>query len=551
MERTRRTGSYLLPLFALLWLGMILASDLSAPLYRIDAHIRPLGSDSLVTAVGPSASRAGLRRGDVMLFSELRHLRQLGQRGTAVPVRVRRGTIVRTLMVPLTAVQQPEPVAQRVLADASISFALLLAAYLAFRRPGVMIAALILFLGGGDLSWPAFVGHFSHLPDYIYLPFAAVFSALCEWFPVMALASFAIRLPGDAPSPAQRIATRIVDAMVVIAFLISLWPQAYAMYVFFSALSGMVLMLASLTALRLARPADRGRVGIVFAGVLIGGVGYAANMVGLRLGEPFWLFTIYAEISVVVVPVALAYAILRHRVFDIAFVLNRTIVYAFTSALVVVLLGALEFIAERFLSDETHVESIVLQFGIALLVIISVRLVHRRVDVVVDSVLFRSRHEEESALRRFAATLQFYTEDVPLMRDTVDALLRYARVQGAGVYMAQDLGLRQVQSSFPVAAPSIDHNDTAYVELRAHHEPLHAHGTPTALPGDRLYPMIRAGRVVGVIATGERETGEEMPPDIDEAIKRIADAVATAAGAIESDRIRAELTSLRANFGVS
>lgn len=119
------------------------------------------------------------------------------------------------------------------------------------------------------------------------------------------------------------------------------------------------------------------------------------------------------------------------------------------------------------------------------------------------------------------------------------------------MYLAEETGLKQVQSSFPVAAPEIEHNDMAYVELRAHHEPLHVHRMPTAIPGDRLYPMIRAGRIVGVVATGERESGEEMPPDIDDAIVRIAHAAATSLGAIESDQIRSELTALRVRLGFS
>jgi hypothetical protein len=182
----------------------------------------------------------------------------------------------------------------------------------------------------------------------------------------------------------------------------------------------------------MARPtsaaADRGRASIVFAGVMIGGVAYAMNMIGLRLNEPYWLFIIYASVSVVVVPFALAYAILRHRAFDVALVLNRTIVFALTSAIVLIVFAALEFGAERFLS-----EGIILQFAIALSVIISVRLLHRKVDLVVDNVLFPSRLEHEKALKRFAST-QFYTEEQPLVRATIEVLSRYGRVQGSAVY---------------------------------------------------------------------------------------------------------------------
>lgn len=554
MERPKTAASYALPLFAVLWLGMILATDFLPPTYTLDAPVKWDGLNRVVTRVGPDAARAGLRVGDTLLPNGFWYVRRYGAAGTTAPIRVRRGSQTLALTVPLTERMEPPAPLVGLLNDVCITFALLLVAYLGFRKPSAMLAALILFLGGGDLSWPAFVAHFSALPDSLYLPFASMMEVLCDWFPVVALASFAIRLPGSVPSAPQLLAIRIVDAVVIAAFCggFLLLSGGYdSSFIAMTAVSGIVLLLASLAALIYARPDDRGRTGIVFAGVMIGGVGYAVNMIGLQLGEPHWLFIIYADISVVIVPMALAYAILRHRIFDVAFVLNRTIVFALTSALVLVVFAALEFVAERFLSDATHVEGIILQFGIALAVIVSVRLLHRRVDLVVDNVLFRSRHEQESALRRFASTLQFYTEDSPLVRDTIDVLSRYAHVRGAAVYLAQDAGLQRVQSSFPVAASEIDHNDTAYVELRAHREPLLVQAMPTTFPGDRLYPMTRAGRMVGVIATGERESGEEMPPDIDDAINQIARAAATALGAIESDRIRSELTTLRTRLGFS
>lgn len=555
MERANRAASYGLVVFALLWLGGIFASTFWTG-YRVDISMQLAGSNFVVTRVSPAAAAGGLRVGDVVISGSIESfVRRFGPEGGTSPVRVRRGSQIVDLNVPRTLALESDPPLERVVSFACIAFALLLTAYLGYRKPSVMIAALILFLGGAALNWPSLVAHFSELPDALYVPFASMLAVLCDWFPVMALASFAIRLPGGEHSKRQRTAIGIVDAVVIVAFFVNVWllyaGQITNSYIPGSAFSAAVVLLASVAALTFARPADRGRTGIVFAGVMIGGVGYAINGMASVSGLPYWLFIIYANSSVIVVSLSVAYAVLRHRVFDVAFVLNRTIVFALTSALVLVVFAALEFLAERFLSDVTHVEGILLQFGIALAVTLSVRLVHRRADSLVDNVLFRSRHEQESALRRFASTLQFYTEEQPLIRDTVDVLLRYGRVEGAAIYLAGETGLKQAQSSFLVAAQEIEHNDMAYVEMRAHHEPLHVHRMPTALPGDRLYPMIRAGRIVGVVATGERESGEDMPPDVDEAIIRIAHAAATSLGAIESDQIRSELSDLRLRLGFS
>jgi len=553
VERSR-IGSYALVLFALFWLGAIVAVDILPTPHAADISTKSRPSGVVIVEVGPHSAAAGARLGDVILFDATSYVRRFGIEGGTTSIRVRRGAQTLPLTLPLTTPMRTGSVLQLVLTDVAMAFALLLAAYLGFRKPSVMIAALILFLGGGALSWPLLAGQFSALPDAVYVPLASTLSVVCDWFPVMALASFAVRLPGGSPTGAQQAAIRIVDGVVAGTFLCAFVFMAVGLYarayIFCTAFSGIVVLVASLAALALCRPADRGRTAIVFGGVMVGGVGYAANMLGLRFGEPYWLFQIYANVSVIVVSLSLAYAVLRHRVFDVAFVLNRTLVFALTSALVLVVFAALEFVADRFLTDVSHVEGMLLQFGIALVVTLSVGVLHRRADFVVDNVLFKARHEQENALRRFASTLQFYTEQGPLERDTIDVLLRYGRVAGAAMYVAQDTGLKQVQASaFAVSTPEIDHNDMAYVELRAHHEPLHVHTMPTAFPGDRLYPMIRAGRIVGVIATGERESGEEMPPDIDDAIVRIAHAAATSLGAIESDHIRCELTDLRTRLG--
>lgn len=469
--------------------------------------------------------------------------------GAALHVAVHESGGVRWLTVPAFLPHPPTPEGLKIFDLVSMTFALALAAFLGFRIPGMMIAALIVYLGGGDLSWPAFAVFFSGLPDAVYLPLAVLLADVCNWFPVLAVAAFAVRFPQDDGTSAKRTAVRVVDALVLLGFLAGLWLNpGRSVYVACTALSGLIAVAAVASSLRFAKPSDRARVGIVFASIMIGGAGYAANMILRQYGGSFVVFSLYAGLSVVVVPLAVAYAIVRHRVFDIAFVLNRTLVYAITSALVLVALAATEFAAERYLSDLTRVEGIAVEFAIALAIIVSVRIIHARVDRAVDSMLFRARHEEESALRRFATTLQFYTEQAPLLRDTVDVLVRFARVQGAAIYLPSHKALVCAASAYPAPAPHVDENDPAHVQLRAHHERLQIHGFSTAFLGERLYPMFLAGRLTGTISTGGRESGEQMPPDIGEAIERIAAALAVALAAIETDRIRSENALLQARL---
>jgi hypothetical protein len=79
-------------------------------------------------------------------------------------------------------------------------------------------------------------------------------------------------------------------------------------------------------------------------------------------------------------------------------------------------------------------------------------------------------------------------------------------------------------------------------------ERLQISGANTAFRGDRLYPLVLAGRLIGVFATGVRDTGETMPPDIDDAIASIASAVAISLAAIETNLVRAENAVLQARL---
>ncbi|HZY98716.1 MAG TPA: hypothetical protein VFE36_04015 [Candidatus Baltobacteraceae bacterium] len=551
---------FILPAFSLVWLVALFASLFHAPVYVPEARIQWRAWTAVIASPDPELARQGVEPGtavDVahMPFASTVRLKGGAPYGTSMSIAIADAAGTRVVSAPANRQRSIRYV------DSTSSFeiwidlvtmtlSLILAGYLGYRKPSVMVLALMLFIAGGGITWPSVAQALSASPDWIFTPVVWTLSVLCGVFPVLVLASFAIRLPGDKPLPEKRKIIAIIDGIVVLGFALAPFANSNIGSRTYAVASAAVVIAASVLSLRYARPVDRARVAVVFTAVMIGGVGYAIAMIALTFvgGTPFFFYA--SDVAVLIVPIALAYAILRHRVFDVVFVLNRTIVYALTSAFLIVLLAALEFGAERYIDTTTRAEGIALQFLIALAVTVSAGFAHRRIDQAVDRVLFRTRHQQEEALRRFATTAQFYTAEEPLIRDTVDALARFGRVEGAAVYLATAREMRCAASAFRDAAASVDENDPGYVALRAHRDELDTHDVKTAFPGERLYPMVLAGRLAGALATGRRENGEAMPPDIDEAIRRIAAAVAIALAAIESDRIREENTSLRQRLGV-
>jgi len=549
---------FVLPAFSLVWFVVLVASLFHSPTYVPAAKMQWRAWTAIIASPDPELASQDVKAGtavDVahMSFASVVRLKAGAPFGMPMSIAVSDAAGPRTVLDRAdhrwSNGLSTSPLLVWIVI-VSMTFSLALAGYLGYRKPGAMVGALMLFIAGGGITWPGVGQALSALPDWLFTAMVWPLSVLCTVFPTLVLASFAIRLPGDDPSPQKRKVIPVVDAIVVLGFLLAPFAASEVGVRIYAAVSAVIVIVTSILSLRYARPADRARVAVVFAAIMISGVGYAIAMIVLTLTGATAFFFGFANLSIVIVPLALAYAVLRHRVFDVVFVLNRTIVYALTSAFLIVLLAALEFGAERYIDTMTKAEGIALQFLIALAVTVSAGFAHRRIDRAVDTVLFRTRHQQEEALRRFATTAQFYTAQEPLIRGTVDALTRFGRVERAAVYLVIADRMQCEASEWGEAAQSIDENDPGYVALRAHREELDTHDLNTAFPGERLYPMVLAGRLAGTMATGQRENGEAMPPDINEAIRRIAAAVAIALAAIESDRIRDENTALRQRLGV-
>jgi hypothetical protein len=288
----------------------------------------------------------------------------------------------------------------------------------------------------------------------------------------------------------------------------------------------------------------------VFAAIVVAGLCYAATIV--LVGSIPTAVSLFLDIaSVIVIPVAVAYAILKHRIFDIAFVVNSTLVFALTSVVVLAIFALLEFLTERFLSSLSHLQNTALDFGIALVVGLSARPVHRRADGVVDHLIFRKRHQQESSLRHFAKNAEHYTAEESLANDTVSAVMRFGDVRGAAMYRVNKNFLCCDASTFLNAAKQIDLEDRAYLEAQAHEGPIDLRRAGTSFPGVRIYPLVVADTVLGVLTVGERESGEAMPPDIDNAIQTIAGSVAACLMSIEISRVREENAQLRLRLGAA
>jgi hypothetical protein len=280
------------------------------------------------------------------------------------------------------------------------------------------------------------------------------------------------------------------------------------------------VMACGILAVRAARAEDSARIAWVAGSYgMFFTFWVLAGPLGFLWGPYFGMMWQIESVSHLLVPLGLSYAALRRRVFDIGFVLNRAAIFTVVSLIVIGAFVLLEWSLGTWLGNLGHVTSLALNVALALVLGVSLRFVHARVERVIDAVLFRKRHEAVHALRSFAREAAYITNAETLLDRTVSTIERHADVSSVGIRLESAL-------SSPALA-----NDPAILKLKAWSAPLDLQPVETALEGEWAYPMIVRGRLVGVLLLGSRRSSESYAPDESEAIAEVAQGVA---GALEA-----------------
>lgn len=244
-----------------------------------------------------------------------------------------------------------------------------------------------------------------------------------------------------------------------------------------------------------------------------------APLVGPRADVLLW----HAHNSVhALVPVILGYAALRRRLFDVGFVLNRAAIFTIISALVVGAFVVLEWALGKWFENAGRAAGLELNAALALVLGLSLRFVHTRVDSFVDTVFFRKRHEDGRALLRFAHEAAFVTQRDLLLIRTRDVIETHLGVESAAV----------------VPLGELDLNDPAVLAMRTWREPVELARFSSSLRGEYAFPMVAHGELQGAIVCGEKQNGEAYAPDEVEVMKDVAHGVGVAIWSLDLLNVR-------------
>jgi hypothetical protein len=224
---------------------------------------------------------------------------------------------------------------------------------------------------------------------------------------------------------------------------------------------------------------------------------------------------------------AVTYAVLNRRMLDVGFVLSRTIVVGTVSLIVVTAFVLLEWALGTVLAGASHATGVIANAGLALVLGVSLSFIHKRVDNVVERVMFRKRHEDERALRDFSKEAAFVTNPDVLLDKTIENVREHTDAGEAALFLYRDGSYIAVRS-FGAMPATIDENDNAILALKAWHKPLDPHKYVTGMRGDVAFPLVARGELAGVLVCGERGSGEAYAPDEIDALATFALGVGSA-----------------------
>ena len=211
----------------------------------------------------------------------------------------------------------------------------------------------------------------------------------------------------------------------------------------------------------------------------------------------------------VLAPGLLAYAVLRHKLFDLGFAVNRTLVFATISAVLLVSFGTLEWAVDHLVPEAWHKGSAIYSAGIAVGLFLLFHRIRDFVEQIIERLFFRGWHHNEAALKRFVGAAAHVERPAALAGQFVAELARFSGGAAVALYV------RRPEGDYANATgETIDADDPALAAMRAEQ----AHIVPAEV-GSQLcaaalaLPMLHQAALAGFVLLGPKPTREDYRPD--------------------------------------
>ena len=534
--------------------------------YGVDAG-RSLAGVVDAVAPGSPADLAGIRPGDRVLVRSFSGdyprfaFPHAGDRGTFA-LRRPDGS---TYSVTMTAIASSDftRTAQLlgILAMLPATIFVAIAFVLVFLRPDVMTWSFYAYATGFLSTQPSIAFYQIYLHGWALTALGFLLNTVWGNFAVLPLLPFVLRFPDDRLTGFSKAFDRGLWVAIALAFgaYVYEWVDyEQATYPSWSAALDTWLPLATFALATLiliqkykhATPRMRQRLGFLTIGLIVSFVAYAIYFIP---SVPRSIAEIVG-FGVVIMPISVMYAVLKHRVIDINFVLNRALIYGILSVFVISFVSLLDWFAGHVIAGER------LATGIELVLTIAVGFlldrINRVVSNAVDLIFFRERRAAEDYIRRAARALPYATDESAINDSLVQIPDDALKLSAAALYRRSQDGDRfegiATSTNTTVAPPGFDRNHLLVrmlqsgeqrvwlEELRGHLDREQARSYVLAVPVTVRHDL------VSFTLYGPHRNGSQLDPDEVELLEDLAREASRAYDHIEAVRLRERYAGLAA-----
>jgi hypothetical protein len=268
---------------------------------------------------------------------------------------------------------------------------------------------------------------------------------------------------------------------------------------------------------------------------------------------PLWLMHLLL-LSSIIVPLAVAYAVIKHRVIDVSFVVSRALVYGILTSLLV---GAFALIDWLFI-DKLRLARLgtIAELGVAVAGGFWFNGLHKRVDTFIDATFFRQRHKAEVQLARDASALPYATTSDAVAKVLVNEPVRALSLSSAALFRRGNDGAYVREKFEGWSAIDItrfdSEDDHLLMLLQAENGPVSLYDHPWRTEGvpsgpaqpTLALPIIVRRELAAIVFYGSHIHGEGLDPDEIKAIANLASAAAAAYDHLDAEAMKRKVDTM-------
>jgi hypothetical protein len=182
---------------------------------------------------------------------------------------------------------------------------------------------------------------------------------------------------------------------------------------------------------RLAGGVERQQIKVVVYAVIV----IVTVLIGSTFVEMDW-YDIVVDVAFLLLPVAVALAILRYRLYDIDVVVRKTLVYSIVTGLLALVYFSSVILLQQLFTTRTGQEESPVAIVLSTLLIAALFTpLRRRIQKVIDRRFFRQRYDAQQVLASFGAAVRNETDPEQLTAELVRVVQETMQPATIGIWI--------------------------------------------------------------------------------------------------------------------